>query len=465
MAAHRSVVPVAAAAALAAACAGEATAPSPRLALSAASRSVSVREDSSRVFTDSARVAISGSDSLTAQWFATAAVAEWITLTSAEGTGSGMLRWTRDGTGLFPGTYVDTITVALRSSDGARAELIDTLVIGDVPAQYTSVRRAWRPGERDSLLAFILRTGAWGMYSDLASIAVPKWDSVVDVVGPPARNARVRGAGPRPAPQFESGWGTAGIDLRIVYDSIPGGAIQEDSIDWVMTFWWNPADSTWKGFIVRATANSTFNYANVNTVDFDASDGTRGVGGGESRLADTTDWRADDGRYRISYNGGYGGLDTVEAGPFTGGNVRTGQMGGRLDSIIMNRTGGSSPPAVDTFTYAFGGVRIYSQRVFCYYAPVAPPTGYSQCTGPAFAALVAAARAGRPLAAFTDRGAGGRSAVVLSREGRPRSPRPSVPPGPALRAAKRRRRRSPARTPAGRRSAAQVEGRQGPGVA
>jgi len=32
--------------------------------------------------------------------------------------------------------------------------------------------------------------------------------------------------------------------------------------------------------------------------------------------------------------------------------------------------------------------------MFCYFAPVTPPTGYTQCTGQAFANIIAAARAG-----------------------------------------------------------------------
>jgi hypothetical protein len=269
----------------------------------------------------------------------------------------------------------------------------------EAPAQYISVRRAWRPGERDSVAEFVVRTGAWGQYSDLAPMAVWAWDSTTDVILNPAwRSPAAAAAGLQLAPQFTAGWGTAGVDIRIVFDSIPGGTVQKDSIDWVMTFWWNPADETWRGDMTRATTDATFStYQTVNTAAFDASFGKSGVGGGETRVASGTYWEANGGRYRITRNDTYGGLSRITSGPFLGGNIQFGQMRGRLDSIAMPRIMGTDLPTTQKFTYDFLGSSISSQRMFCYFAPVPTPSGYTQCTGQAFANIIAAARAGRAI--------------------------------------------------------------------
>lgn len=266
------------------------------------------------------------------------------------------------------------------------------------PAQYIAVRRAWRPGERDSVASYVVRTGAWGQYSELAPAAVLAWDSTSDVIlNPEWQPAPAAAAGPQLAPQFQAGWGTAGVNVRIVFDSIPGGTVQKDSLDWVITLWWNPADSTWKGYVVRATTAATFSYQTLNTAAFDASGGKSGQGGGETRLASGTYWEADGGRYRITQNGNYGALSTIASGPYQGGNIQYGLMNGRLRRITMPRITGADLPTSQTVDYNFGSAPIGSQRMFCYFAPVTPPPGYTQCTGQAFASIVAAARAGRTI--------------------------------------------------------------------
>ena len=79
---------------------------------------------------DSASVILTGTGAGTANWNAThGAAATWVTLTTASGTGSGQLRWSRNPAGLAPATYVDTILVTATGSPFAPARLIDTLVI------------------------------------------------------------------------------------------------------------------------------------------------------------------------------------------------------------------------------------------------------------------------------------------------------------------------------------------------
>lgn len=372
------------------------------LTLSESRRAVSFREDSLQATTDSVTVAITGANAGTTGWVATHGGGSWLTLTSASGTGSGVVRWARDTTGLIGGTYVDTITVTLQTPGGAAARLVDSLIIREVPAQYISVRRAWRPGERDSAAQYIVRTRAWGEYSDLAPLAFAAWDSTTDIIQNPAwQPVAPRASGVQPAAQFASGWGSVGIDIRIVFDSIPGLPVQKDSLDWVMTFWWNPADSTWKGYVARATTAATFGYQTLNTTAFDASGGKSGQGGGEARLASSTYWEANGGQYRITSNSNYGSRQTITSGPFLGGNVQFGLMGGRLNNVTMPRITGTDLPTTQTINYNFGSTPIGSQRMFCYFTPVTPPSGYTQCTGVAFARLVALARAGRAMEALS----------------------------------------------------------------
>ena len=63
----------------------------------------------------------------TTSWTATHGSATWLTITTASGTGSGKLRWTRDPTDLRVAVYVDTIAVT--NSVGETALMIDTLLI------------------------------------------------------------------------------------------------------------------------------------------------------------------------------------------------------------------------------------------------------------------------------------------------------------------------------------------------
>jgi subtilisin len=105
---------------------GAAPTPAPlALALSPTSRRVQVAEGSTAVVADSANVILSGENSGGTVWTASKRRA-WTTLTTAAGTGSGRLRWTRNPTGLAAGTWVDTITV---SAGTLSARVVDTLIV------------------------------------------------------------------------------------------------------------------------------------------------------------------------------------------------------------------------------------------------------------------------------------------------------------------------------------------------
>lgn len=380
------------------ACSRDATAPSVPLALAATSRVLSLREDSLRVAADSAAVVLGGAGAATTAWVATHGGGSWLTLTTASGTGSGTLRWSRDATLLSSGTYVDTITVALQGPGGATARIVDSVTVRDAPAQFIAVRRAWLPGERDSLAAFLVRHRTLDQFSEIAAQAVAQEDSAVDIILNPLwhRPGASAPGSVQPAPMFQAGWSALGLDILVVFDSIPNNAATRDSLDWISVRWWNPADSTWKGWIIRGTTQSVwFLYQTINTTNFNASGGHTGIGAGEARLASRTYWEANGGRYRLTFNSGYGAFSQITSGPYLGGDVAVGLMGGRLNYVTMPRLLGTDTPTTQTFTFDFGLSLIPAWRIRCYFTPVPPVAPYHQCTGVAAAALVAAARAGR----------------------------------------------------------------------
>ena len=390
------------------ACADDAVGPQPRLALAPASRSVSIREDSSLVSADSALVAISGSDAGTARWVAIHSdSASWLTLATAAGTGTGRLRWTRDATGLFPGVYVDTITVTLRTADSASVRLVDTLEVREEPAQYITRRRAWRPGEKDSTIAAIVLHRSWvfpwvGNISDLAPLTIAHWDSVTEVIVNPAWHPP---AAPSSRERFlyDATYSVMGMDLWIVFDSLPDTpGEQRDSLTWKMTLWHKTlADSVWNGFLVADTTGTIFGYRDVNTPSFEAAGGHTGVAAGEVRLAvgdSMAYWQGNGGRnqqYRITMNGSYGPLDTLTSGEYTGATLDSGLTNARARGVILTLLRGVG---VGSLTVDASWTSVPTARIRCYYTGVTPPTGVPQCTGPAFARIVADLRARRAAA-------------------------------------------------------------------
>src|SRR5690606_39449383 len=77
------------------------------MSLPPASRYVSVKQGNSAAGS-SATVTLTGDGAASKTWTA-AKRKSWITLTSANGTGSGTVAWTRNTAGLTPGVYVDKI--------------------------------------------------------------------------------------------------------------------------------------------------------------------------------------------------------------------------------------------------------------------------------------------------------------------------------------------------------------------
>ncbi len=105
------------------------------LAVAPASRSVSVQQGNTAPG-DNATVTLTGDNAATTAWSATKKKS-WTTLTTASGTGSGTVAWSRNATGLAVGTYVDTITVTAAGANGSPTTVIDTLRITSAPVPLT----------------------------------------------------------------------------------------------------------------------------------------------------------------------------------------------------------------------------------------------------------------------------------------------------------------------------------------
>ncbi len=99
------------------------------LAVAPASRSLTVIEDQAPPTPDSATVTLTGLAAASTDWTASHGGASWLVLTTADGTGSGTVRWTRVSSGIDPGIYVDTITVAAAGAAGSPGLVIDTLEV------------------------------------------------------------------------------------------------------------------------------------------------------------------------------------------------------------------------------------------------------------------------------------------------------------------------------------------------
>jgi subtilisin family serine protease len=115
------------------------------LALAPRSRNVAVTQGTNAP-SDNATITLTGTNAATTAWSATKKK-NWTTLTTASGTGSGLVAWSRSASGLAVGTYVDTITVtAPGAASGSPAVLYDTLRVTSVVVPVTL---AVAPGSRN----------------------------------------------------------------------------------------------------------------------------------------------------------------------------------------------------------------------------------------------------------------------------------------------------------------------------
>jgi hypothetical protein len=368
---------------------GESTSPgSLTLAVSPTSRRYGVDQDSLELYADSAAVILAGAGASTTRWTATHGGAGWLSFVTASGSGSGAVRWVVNPIYLPPGDHVDTITVSAAGAAGSPARVLDTLTVRGTAAQFITLRRAWLPGERAATIALWQGNGVLSLpyVGDVSYLAdqLLDPDSQTVVVANPRYQAAPAPPAPRAA-EFASGWGIMGFQVFQVNRSNS----PYDTLAWNGVKWWNPADSTWVGMVVRATRNNTYSLTTVSTAAFDASGGRTGAGGGEAQQSTGTYWEASSGRIQISYNGQCGTTTTVTSGVYQGGTVRRCTVGGRLVSVTMPRLSGTTAPATQTISFDFRSARITGYRFTCIFP--------SPCTSAPAASVERLRRDGVPL--------------------------------------------------------------------
>ena len=241
-----------------------------------------------------------------------------------------------------------------------------------VGAHYLTLRRAWLPGERDSMIAFVVRTRALNVLGNDISDLAPQLfaaDSTTVVV-PDPQYTTPSPAGLARAPQFAAGWSAVGVDVFIRNTSVT----PNDTLSWLGVLWYNPADSTWKGLALAATLNTTLPLTTINTASFNNSGDKTGAGAAEAQQSTGTYWEANGGQIQITQQIFCSGTNTVTSGAFKGGTESICFFGGQLVNVTMPRLSGTTAPASQTFSLDFRNNLIFGARLTCVFP--------SPCTGP-----------------------------------------------------------------------------------
>ncbi len=382
---HETPVWAAVAAMVLATACQDSTSAAPGVALGAASRVVSLRDDSLAPVLDSVTVSPLGPAAATMPWLAVHGGGTWLTLLDSSGTGAGLLRWRRDPAILdfVAGTFVDTIRL---SADSGRytAALVDSLIVRVSPPMFITARRAWLPGERAATIAAIQQYQSFGALSDLAPLIYAATDSVTVVIRNPLYPAS-RTGGVSLAPAFDAAWNISGLFLHQVDITHPP-QVATDTLDWLEVFWYDPSEPTWKGWTVADAPSGSVSNVKLNTTSFDASGGISGAGGGEARSSTGQYWEANGGT--MTGSGSYGTPSTISSGQWTGGTAATGTMTGKLNKVNMPLVLPAPNKKLDqSFTFDFSKASIPAVQVICIFA--------SPCTGAAAQAIAARMRAAR----------------------------------------------------------------------
>ena len=361
------------------------------LQLAAASRLDSLDVTDTTVVAESVFVTLAGEGADTAHWTASHGLAPWITLVQSGGAGPGWVVWQRDAGWVGYGISVDTIVVRA-SHATASASLVDSQVARQAPS-FVTTTRAWLPGERDSMVARMLRDSLDGFYVPAAvAELLATSDSVTVVMANPALAAAGRKLasgliGSANLGQAGQTWVMVGYDLREVYPITPGSRTM-DSLNLLGVLWYASPESTWKGRVLAATTASTIKKTTVNTSTFDASYETTGAGGGEARFSTGQYWEADQGQINVTHNSCSPtscANSSFTSGPWLGAVWHGISVGGNLITIVapcLLPSGCTAKP--DTFNVSFTNPRISGLAITCIFP--------SPCTGPAAARMAAAAR-------------------------------------------------------------------------
>jgi hypothetical protein len=229
----------------------------------------------------------------------------------------------------------------------------DDEVDSEAQTQYVGVRRAWRAGERDSIVASVLANRSWdglpyvGDLSDYVDLILDP-DSTTDAVLNPGYVPAPSLMGPSPLYDVRgihvpgTGWTMVGMDLKLQNDN-PG----ETDYDWLGAFWSLDASPDRKGIALANTASATYPATTVNTALFDSLGTRPGAGEIDPTSVPVTYWenQGEGGTYRVQTASFSGTPTTITSGPYTGGELRSGTQRHVLNKIRMNRRSGSASPA------------------------------------------------------------------------------------------------------------------------
>lgn len=210
-----------------------------------------------------------------------------------------------------------------------------------LPSRYITAKRAWLPGERDSVVARILANNSLvlpyvGNISDLAPDILADLESVTVIVPNPLYPAAAVSSplNFRLTPPTDASWSVTGLQLLIDNDAV----VPRDTLAWVGVFWFKIGEETWKGMVVNSQTDSVFAAVAVRTQNFEP--GKSGAGGGEARASTGEYWEADnsgDPRTIQIDSAFYGAYATVASGVFQGADRRTGTVKGRINNVRMPR--------------------------------------------------------------------------------------------------------------------------------
>jgi hypothetical protein len=258
---------------------------------------------------------------------------------------------------------------------GACSDLTQPVV--EPPSQYIAVRRAWSPGERDSLVQYIVTHHTFvfpyvGDISDLAPQIYADTESTTVMVSNPAyTGATVSMAYPGIAasPQapsqalFSTTWNFVAAKITSVNNNVA----PPDTVFWHMAFWSDPLDASNHGFAIGFSRAATFNITPINTTTFDATFGKSGAAAGEVHLGTTTLWEdvGSAGNYQVTSQTYPGAFSTVTTGPYLGGQSRAGTQFGRVHNSSFTRISGAELPTTFNVDFDYRTAGLPSTEILC----------------------------------------------------------------------------------------------------
>jgi hypothetical protein len=243
-------------------------------------------------------------------------------------------------------------------------------------SEFIVQHRPWAAGERAAQIALVKQYGSLGFATDLVDSLFPQ-DWITEVVPNPAFQASLAGSRWLQASlnsPTTPGMIIVGLDYYIV-DTTSPPQTATDTTQWLMVFWYDNTDPTYKGFTVVFSRTATLGPTTLNTTSFDAANGTSGGGGGEIRPSTGEYWEATGGKMQINSNSARTAAgSTITSGPFTGGTQRNGLFGGRLMNVTLSQILPTTGP-VQTVSLDFRAAanQIPAARLECTFNPAQVP--------------------------------------------------------------------------------------------